>query len=600
MKKRGLALFLCLALLCTLWVQLVPSASAANIVYSGACGDSLTWTFDTDGVLTISGNGSIPDCTPLRPFITEAPWADFCPEIRHLVIKDGVTSVGAFAFWFASSLEDVRFPESLVRIGDHAFWGSESLAEVYVPAGVTTIEDYAFGQCWSLSRIRVAEKNANYCSDALGVLYSKDMTTLVQVPPALEGSYTVPNSVLVIAKGGFFGSSLTSVTLPEGLTTIEDRGFANNLLTHISLPKNVATIGEDAFDAYLLQTISVAKGNAYYASDAYGVLYSKDFTKLIAVPHAANLGFYTLPETLTELPDSSFSQVDGLTGIVLPKNLTAISEYAFYECKNLTAAVIGEHVASIGTYAFADCYNLQKVYFYGNAPKLGADNFAFMCYDSATDQAVAIPGLTLYYLEGKAGWVTPTWLGFSTATWDGVTLPAITPFSDIKPSEYYADAVAWAVEKKITNGTSATTFSPDETCTRGQIVTFLWRAAGEPKPAGSTNPFTDVKASEYYYNAVLWAVEQGITTGTSATTFSPNDGCTRGQVATFLWRFAGKPTAAVSNPFADVKAGTYYYDAILWAVENGITNGTSATTFEPESTCTRGQIVTFLYRCLAE
>lgn len=600
MKKRSLALFLCLALLCALCIQLVPSASAASIVYSGTCGNSLTWTFDTDGVLTISGNGPMPDFTPVLPPVTDSPWADFSTDIVHLVVNEGVTSIGSFAFWFASSLVDIRLPESLVHIGDHAFWGSESLAEVYVPAGVAAIEDHAFGQCWSLSRIRVAENNAYYCSDASGVLYSKDKTKLVQAPPVLEGSYTIPEGVTVIGAGAFFGSSLTNVTLPESLTAIEERGFANNLITSIKLPKNVATIGDNAFDAYLLQTISVAKDNAYYASDDYGVLYNKDFTKLVAVPHAANLGFYTLPETLTELADSSFSQTDGLTGIVIPKNLTSIGEYAFYECKNMTTAVIGEHVASIGTYAFADCYKLQKVYFYGKAPKLGADNCAFMCYDSATDQYIAIPGLTLYYLEGKAGWTTPKWFGFSTAAWDGVTLPAITPFTDIKPSEYYADAVAWAVDKNITKGTSTTTFSPEETCTRGQIVTFLWRAAGEPAPIGSVNPFTDVKASEYYYNAVLWAVEQGITTGTTATTFSPNDGCTRGQVATFLWRFAGKPTAAVSNPFADVKAGTYYYDAILWAVENGITKGTSATTFEPESTCTRGQIVTFLYRDIAK
>ncbi len=179
-----------------------------------------------------------------------------------------------------------------------------------------------------------------------------------------------------------------------------------------------------------------------------------------------------------------------------------------------------------------------------------------------------------------------------------VTEPtATTPFTDVTAGAYYYDAVLWAVQNGVTSGTSATTFSPDASCTRGQIVTFLWRAAGSPKPASNSNPFTDVKAGAYYYDAVLWAVEKGITSGTSATTFSPDASCTRGQTVTFLYRAAGssKP-ASNSNPFTDIMAGAYYYDAVLWAVEKGITSGTSATTFAPDSTVTRGQTVTFLYR----
>ena len=177
--------------------------------------------------------------------------------------------------------------------------------------------------------------------------------------------------------------------------------------------------------------------------------------------------------------------------------------------------------------------------------------------------------------------------------------PVSNPFSDVAQDQYYFDPVLWAVnhQPQITNGTSATTFSPDATCTRGQVVTFLWRAKGCPEPKQTNNPFTDVTADAYYYKAVLWAVEQGITNGTSATTFGPEQSCTRGQVVTFLWRAEGKPSqSGVKNGFTDVQAGQYYYDAVLWAVAQGITNGTSATTFSPDATCTRGQIVTFLYR----
>ena len=179
------------------------------------------------------------------------------------------------------------------------------------------------------------------------------------------------------------------------------------------------------------------------------------------------------------------------------------------------------------------------------------------------------------------------------------------PFTDVSKSAYYYDAVLWAVghEPQITNGTSATTFSPNAPCTRGQVVAFLWRTNGCPEPESRSNPFRDVKTTDYFYKAVLWAAENGITTGTSATTFSPNAPCTRAHVVTFLWRAQGEPQPkSQSNPFRDVASGQYYTTAVLWAVshEPQITNGTGATTFSPNAACTRGQIVTFLYRAVAE
>ena len=170
------------------------------------------------------------------------------------------------------------------------------------------------------------------------------------------------------------------------------------------------------------------------------------------------------------------------------------------------------------------------------------------------------------------------------------------PFIDVPDDAYYRDAVIWAAENGITTGTSATTFDPNGVCTRAQAVTFLWRVAGKPAPESSTMPFVDVAPNAYYYNAVLWAVENGITKGTSSTTFSPDQYCTRAQIVTFLWRANDEPVSGTVNPFVDVAANAYYVDAVLWAVKNGITNGTSATTFSPDASCTRAQIVTFLYR----
>ena len=172
------------------------------------------------------------------------------------------------------------------------------------------------------------------------------------------------------------------------------------------------------------------------------------------------------------------------------------------------------------------------------------------------------------------------------------------PFTDVPSGAYYEDAVIWAVNNGITGGTSATTFAPDGFCTRAQAVTFLWRAAGSPTPKSAAMPFTDVPAGSYYYDAVLWAIESGITKGTSDTTFSPNANCSRGQIVTFLWRSQKSPDAAAANPFTDVAANAYYTSAVLWAVEKSITGGTSATTFSPSANCTRAQIVTFIYRCM--
>ena len=175
--------------------------------------------------------------------------------------------------------------------------------------------------------------------------------------------------------------------------------------------------------------------------------------------------------------------------------------------------------------------------------------------------------------------------------------PQTGVFVDVATGSYYEDAVDWAVENGITKGTDDTHFSPDGICTRAQAVTFLWRAAGSPEPETRAMPFADVPVGSYYYDAVLWAVENGITKGTSDTTFSPNMTCSRAQIVAFLWRSEKSPAAGTANPFADVKSTAYYAGAVLWAVKENITKGTTSTTFSPNADCIRAQIVTFLWRC---
>ena len=222
------------------------------------------------------------------------------------------------------------------------------------------------------------------------------------------------------------------------------------------------------------------------------------------------------------------------------------------------------------------------------------------------DSGYALEGLTVTDKDGKTLKLTDKGSGIYTFTMpDGkVTVEAgfradaaepVNPFVDVSGGAYYEDAVLWAVREGITSGTTATTFSPGASCTRAQMVTFLWRAAGSPKASGS-NPFRDVSADTYYYDAVLWAVENGITSGISADAFAPDAMVTRAQTVTFLYRAAGSPAAASGSSFADVRSDAYYADAVFWAVEKGITSGTAAAAFSPDADCTRAQIVTFLYR----
>lgn len=176
------------------------------------------------------------------------------------------------------------------------------------------------------------------------------------------------------------------------------------------------------------------------------------------------------------------------------------------------------------------------------------------------------------------------------------TQEPVNPFVDVLESAYYYDAVLWAVEQGITSGMTETTFAPEMSCTRAQAVTFLWRMAGEPKAVNAVNPFADVSSADYFYDAVLWAVEQGITSGMTESTFAPDVTVTRSQMVTLMWRAAGKPGATTGTIFADVAGTDYYATAVAWAVEKGITAGTGDTTFSPLADCTRAQIVTFLYR----
>ena len=276
--------------------------------------------------------------------------------------------------------------------------------------------------------------------------------------------------------------------------------------------------------------------------------------------------------------------------IVIGSGITSIGRAAFQGCAYVKSVDIANGVTKICRGAFTQCWALDYVIIptsvntiemtaFGNAISGSTMNDVYYCGSAAQWGRISIGEHNDSLLKASFHY-----------NYD----PNMS-FTDVAAGSYCYDAVQWAVANGITNGTDATHFSPNAGCTRGQVVTFLWRAAGEPTVSGNVG-FVDVAPGSYCYEAVKWAVANGITKGTDATHFSPNATCTRGQVVTFMYRAAGEPAVGGSNGFVDVAAGSYCYNAVQWAVAKGITKGTDTTHFSPSATCTRGQVVTYLYR----
>ena len=276
--------------------------------------------------------------------------------------------------------------------------------------------------------------------------------------------------------------------------------------------------------------------------------------------------------------------------IVIGSGITSIGRAAFQGCAYVKSVDIANGVTKICRGAFTQCWALESVIIptsvntiemtaFGNAISGSTMNDVYYCGSAAQWGRISIGEHNDSLLKASFHY-----------NYD----PNMS-FTDVAAGSYCYDAVQWAVANGITKGTDATHFSPNAGCTRGQVVTFLWRAAGEPVVSGNVG-FVDVAPGSYCYEAVKWAVANGITKGTDATHFSPNATCTRGQVVTFMYRAEGEPAVGGSNGFVDVAPGSYCYNAMQWAVANGITKGTDTTHFSPNATCTRGQVVTFLYR----
>ena len=351
-------------------------------------------------------------------------------------------------------------------------------------------------------------------------------------------------------------------------------------------------------DKVTFESVAKAKDTITISFTAYGKLYKDGASRGKDVDYSGNVVISVVKEDITYTV--GIDDTVQLTARDFVNFLQdAKTSYRKAELDYVKFDVSGKNVSS---YAYGGLYRSYSSYSTGKLAD-STDKFYYEPSRTQYDLADVAYHTTRWAEAGKTVYIPFTVYGTKGEEASGtmaITIAQTMNFIDVKASDFFYEPVKWAVNNKITNGTSSTTFSPYKNCNRAEIVTFLWRAAGSPEPTSPRNPFTDVNSvrDASYYKAILWASQKGITAGTNATTFSPYQECTRSQIVTFLYRYAGKPSGYYSNPFKDVSSvnEASYYNAILWAVGKGITQGTSTTTFSPYASCTRGEAVTFLYR----
>ncbi|MDO4620602.1 MAG: leucine-rich repeat protein [Lachnospiraceae bacterium] len=439
----------------------------------------------------------------------------------------------------------------------------EKISRVIIEDGVTTVCKYAFNGCTQLTYVKLADSITSMDN---GVFYGCYNISRMTFPKNLK---TINSDML------FGCSTLERVTLPSGLKEIGSEVFRQcSSLREVTIPSGVTVMGDGVFrECTLLTTVTIPSGVKKIGSSMF--------------ESCVNLKTVSIPSGVTSIGSHAFMGCKRLEEIKLPAKLTKIEMYTFYFCKKLKEVNVPQNVTEIGANAFDSCTELVYLILPVSLKTIRSDAFA-------NCKALNYR----FYMGTEKQWSA------NVSVESGNTAIAVkntfyNPFKDVPQTSPFVKGILWAASKKITSGMTATQFKADDLCTRGQIVTFLWRAYGEPKHTMKTSPFKDVKKGSAFYDAVLWAYQNGIASGVTSTKFGVDTICTRGQAVTFMYRSAGSPVDGLQAiSFTDISSASYCYYAVRWAVTWGITNGVTSTQFGPEQSCTRGQIVTFLFRYL--
>ncbi len=526
MKKRLIALLLALVMI----VGMAPAVSAA-VEYSGSCGLDLSWTLDpVAGVLRITGTGPMVDYSQ-----NYEPWHNFNDKYTKVIVEEGCTHIGSWAFGFSENLQSVSLPNSVKSIGSNAFSWNDKLISCPLPDYLEVIGERAFHAC---RRMQGLDLPATLTAIGASAFSGCDAITVANIPGGVKN---LPYGVFMEC------DKLSTVTLGEGVESTDQSVFEETAVVRITLPNSFLSLGRETF---------------------------RNCDKLLSV---TMLGCKVVGEW-------AFAECDSLRKVTLAPNTEEFGMHTFYHCDALTHFRFPAAVTYIPYGTLGYCPNVKQVVI--ENPNCEINDYA------------SLGQMGVCNIYGYSGSTAQTYALAKGYGFKPIGTEELEPsiFTDVDNTAYYGAAVDWAVNNGITTGVSDIAFAPNMVCSRGQVVTFLWRCAGSPEPTRTTSQFTDVDPGAYYYKAMLWALEEGITTGTSATTFKPNMDCTRAQVVTFLYRAAGAPDVSGKPDFVDVPAGIYYEDGVAWAVENNITLGTGGGKFSPDVNCTRGQIVTFLHR----
>lgn len=679
----------------------VCGAALSEALGSGSIDGGLSWSLSRSGALTISGSGKMSDFSSVA---NAAPWDKQKGKIQSAVIESGVQNISAGAFSGCTALEKLSISDTVAQIDLNAFGGCTSLAafevaadnkafssdggvlfsadkkllrcpvgksaDCTVPSGTVAIAGGAFKDCSKLERLvipdsvtAIGESAFENCAALKRITLPKSITKLEALTfsgCASLAEIALSDGVKTLGEKVFSGcAALKSVKIPAEVTVIPTEAFFGCVsLESITIPKSVSHINERAFDG-----CTALKKVDYLGSDTDWSQVTKEtgnnaldnaeksFTR---TDHEHKYTDTVIPPTCTErgctvhlcacgdkredsyTPPLGHSYKDGICvrcGILDP-NKDIPHKHDFIPI--VTKPTCMSEGFTTYTCSCGECYTKDYVSAVGHKTQLqNAKAVGCLTGGYTGDEVCTVcgkvfkQGSVIFALghdpqsarvkaptcteSGYTGDLICTRCGDMTQTGKTVAAAghkffggvcsvcgtkgaeAAPEFADVKPGAFYFDAVQWAVKNGITNGTGKSTFSPNTVCSRYQIVMFLWRAAGQPEAKAAVS-FADVKPGDIFYEAVQWAVERGITKGTSSTSFSPYAPCTRGQIVTFLYRSAGSPKVSGACNFSDVSSGSFCHDAVIWASSEGITKGTRAERFSPNEGCTRAQVVTFLYR----